>query len=73
MRNAAAAAAQEKNQKKKEVRDRQVELDPPVRVQPACHIGLVSVTDTGDITDQIGESKENEGGLRESSLERVSL
>jgi hypothetical protein len=78
------AAAQEKNQLEEEegshvgrVVDRQTDLDPPVQVdnagEPACHIGLVSVTETGDITGQIRESKEKDGHLRESSLERVSI
>jgi hypothetical protein len=80
------AALQEKNQLEEEeeegscvgrVVDRQTDLDPPVQVdnagEPACHIGLVSVTETGDITGQIRESKKKDGCLRESSLERVSI
>jgi hypothetical protein len=77
------AAAQEKNQLEEEgshvgrVVDRQTDLDPPLQVdndgEPVCHIGLVSVTETGDITGQIRGSKEKDGRLRESSLERVSI
>lgn len=78
------AAAQEKNQLEEEegshvgrVVDRQTDLDPPVQVDnagdPARHIGLVSVTETDDITGQLGESKKKDECLRESSLERVSL
>jgi hypothetical protein len=79
------AAAQEKHQLEEEeggshvgrVVDRQTDLGPPVQVdsagEPVCHIGLVSVTRSSDITGQTGESKEKHGCLRESSLERVSL
>jgi hypothetical protein len=78
------AAAQEKNQLEEEegshvgrVVDKQADVDPPVQVgsagEPACQIGLVSVTERDDITGQMGESKEKNGCLRESSLERVSL
>ncbi|XP_023724326.1 uncharacterized protein LOC111873650 [Cryptotermes secundus] len=54
--------------------DRQTDLDPPVQVdnagEPTRHIRLVPVTEMDDFTDQMEESKEKDGRLRESSLER---
>lgn len=74
------AVAQEKNRLEEEgshvggVVDRQTDLDPLVQVdnagEPGCQVGLVSVTERGDITGQMGESKEKDECLRESSLER---
>jgi hypothetical protein len=75
-------SAQEKNQLEEEgshvgrVVDRQTELDPLVQDsagEPASQVGLVAVTEKGDITGQMGDRKEKDGRLRESSLERVSI